>query len=137
MKEQLEEQVATLRRTRDALIDQRVAEVEKIQRKYDAYVETKAIKEAQDQAKKEKVDKAHAALFTHRAPAGGATSVDGAAAIAAIVTGKSVADQAAAELTARAMAVVLTDLAQLQVWRAEDAMEVERAAELAADFADF
>jgi ATPase subunit of ABC transporter with duplicated ATPase domains len=121
VKEQLEEQVATLRATRDALIDQRVAEVEKIQRKYDAYVETKAIKEAQDQAKKEKVDKAHAAHFTRRAPAGGATSVDGAAAIAAIVTGKSVADQAAAELTARAMAVVLTDLAQLQVWRAEDA----------------
>jgi hypothetical protein len=70
-------------------------------------------------------------------PAGGATSVDGAAAIAAIVTGKSVADSAAAELMAWAMAVVLTDLAQLQVWRAEDGMEVAREAELAADFADF
>ena len=64
-------------------------------------------------------------------------TIGDAAAIAAIVTGKSVADSAAAELMARAMAVVLTDLAQLQVWRAEDAMEVAREAELAADFADF
>lgn len=137
VKYQIEEQVATLKRIRNALIDERVAEVENIQRKYDVFKETRLIKEAQAQAKKAKADNAHAALFTRSTPAGGATSVDGAAAIAAIVTGKSVADSAAAELMARAMAVVLTDLAQLQVWWAEDAMEVAREAELAADFADF
>ena len=99
VKYQIEEQVATLKRIRNALIDERVAEVENIQRKYDAFKETRLIKEAQAQAKKAKADNAHAALFTRSTPAGGATSVDGAAAIAAIVTGKSVADSAAAELT--------------------------------------
>ena len=136
VKAELEEQLRVLRATRDALIDERVREVEKMQRQYDGYKETKMIMEAQAKAKTEKADQGMAKHFARKAAAGEATFVDGAAALAAIVTGKSVADQAAAELTARAMAVVLTDLAQLQVWRAEDAMEVERA-ELAADFADF
>ena len=136
VKAELEEQLRVLRATRDALIDERVREVEKMQRQYDGYKETKMIMEAQAKAKTEKADQGMAKHFARKAAAGEATFVDGAAALAAIATGKSVADQAAAELTARAMAVVLTDIAQLQVWRAEDAMEVERV-ELAADFADF
>ena len=133
---ELAQQLKTLRATRDALIDKRLDETQQIQIEYAGYKETKQIMEAQKKAKDDKAAAGMAGVWARKAPAGGATSSDGAAALAAAGTGKSVADKAAAELVARAMSIVLTDAAQLQD-EARDAMEAEAAEQRVADFADF
>jgi hypothetical protein len=136
VKAELAQQLKTLRATRDALIDTRLEETQQIQIEYAGYKETKQIMEAQKKAKDDKAAAGMAGVWARKAPAGGATSSDGAAALAAAGTGKSVADKAAAELVARAMSIVLTDAAQLQD-EARDAMEAEAAEQRVADFADF
>eukprot|EP00966_Prymnesium_polylepis_P021646 497389-Prymnesium_polylepis.1 len=105
VKAELEKQLVVSRAERDALIDARLREIEEIQMQYGAYKETKLIKIAQIKAKKEKAGRDLEALWKRQEPARGANSSDGAAALAAIVTGKSVADKAAAELVARAMSI--------------------------------
>lgn len=132
-KEQLAEQLQTLRATRDALIEKKIEEQEQLQRQYDAYKETKLIQEALAKAKKEKAANAHASLFTRTAPAGGATAADGAACIEALEK-NAAAHKAAAELVARASSAVLTALGAAEESEAEDAMQVD---ELAADFEGF
>ena len=134
LKEQLAAQLQSMRAARNAMIDKKLAEQEKIQREYDAYKETKLIQEALIKAKKEKANRDDESLFTRQRAAGGVSAADGAACLDAI-TQKSAADMASAELVARATCAVLTELGAEQ---ADDAMEVEAArVQRAADFAMF
>ena len=94
----LENQLATSKATRSALIAKQNEETEEIQSKYEGYVQNKLVLEKRQAAKKEKAAAAHDALFTRTPAAGGATEVDGAAALAAVrarVHGKQPAAAAA------------------------------------------
>ena len=73
-KAQIQAQINTLKKTRDALSARQDKDVAAIQEKYDGYKETKAIMEAQDAAKKAKAKAAHDALFTRRHAARPASS---------------------------------------------------------------
>ena len=137
LKEQLAAQLQTVRATRDAMIDKKLAEQEKIQREFDGYKETKLIQEALKKAKNEKARGGMEELFSRKPAAGGASAADGASSLDA-VNQKEVADKAAAELVACATSAVLTELAGAEPEAADDPMEVDQAAaQRAADFADF
>jgi hypothetical protein len=84
MRAALENQLATSRATRSALIAKQNEETDEIQSKYEGYVQNKLVLEKRMATKKDKAAAAHNALFTRTPAAGGATEVDGAAAIAAV-----------------------------------------------------
>ena len=84
LKEQLAAQLQTVRATRDAMIDKKLAEQEKIQREFDGYKETKLIQEALKKAKNEKARGGMKELFSIKPAAGGASAADGASSLEAV-----------------------------------------------------